>query len=1030
MKKRILALFLSVAMMLSFIPFAVFASETSATISFADKANRVSQNDEKQVWSQNGITVTNNRADSTSKVADTSNPVRFYKNSEVIIEYPGMTKIVIDCSGIESKNNGWVASVNNNTSDGNATAAKDGNNVVITFANPVNSFTITLTASQSRANAMTVYGSDSGNTDPTPDPEEPSCAHEKTSLVGEVAADIAKAGYSGDEVCDSCGETVKKGAATRPLEYESDSTITISQANALGSAYENGNYSTGKFYVIGEITNIANTMYGNMTIKDSEGNSIYVYGTMSADGSIRYDALEVKPVAGDTVKLYGVIGKYNGNPQIKEGWIVEHTPNENPTPDPEPEDPTPEQPEGEGVTITFDDVSKRTSVSTLQQVWVENGITVTNDKESGSNINEQYYNPIRLYKNASVTIAYPKMTAIVVEANSATYATALAGSTFENGATATADGKVVTITLASAVDSLKIIMSKDQVRVNKITVYAEKNDTPAGCEHDENDVIEGREATCTETGLTDGAKCSKCGEVQKEQEVIPAKGHTEETLPAVAPTCDATGLKEGKKCTVCNTVTVEQEVIPAKGHSYEATVTAPTCTDKGYTTHACACGHSYTDSEVDALGHDWEAAAGDEPTCTKDGYEESYCTRQCGVAPKIETFPATGHNMVAGDVVAPTCTEEGYTVYTCANGCGETDNRDTVAALGHTEVVDAAVEPTCTETGLTEGKHCSVCKEVIAAQTEVAAHGHDMVAGEKFAAEQFVAGYTLYTCANNCGTTEKKNLVMPTCSEVQNVEAKQITNTMDLRITWDALDGADKYIVYVYDATGVKIRGAAIDDGTRTSVVIGNMKVGNYTVKVRARVGSKYTDKYDAVDATMGSILPAVPEVTVTNVDKYSITVTWEAVPGAEKYFVKFEGGNQVFTPGTKENTCTITGLKVNTTYTISLNVKMGTAAFTGYVEKTQATTLAHADIEIGAQKTDDMITVSWDVLNDENNSADKYWVKRVDADGNVTQIAATTETSITAKSLDGANKFYIIARVKDKYDIYRYVTSEAVEVQ
>ncbi len=43
----------------------------------------------------------------------------------------------------------------------------------------------------------------------------------------------------------------------------------------------------------------------------------------------------------------------------------------------------------------------------------------------------------------------------------------------------------------------------------------------------------------------------------------------------------------------------------------------------------------------------------------------------------------------------------------------------------HTVVVDQAVAPTCTETGLTEGKHCSVCNEVIVAQETVDALGHE-----------------------------------------------------------------------------------------------------------------------------------------------------------------------------------------------------------------------------------------------------------------------------------------------------------------
>ena len=39
-------------------------------------------------------------------------------------------------------------------------------------------------------------------------------------------------------------------------------------------------------------------------------------------------------------------------------------------------------------------------------------------------------------------------------------------------------------------------------------------------------------------------------------------------------------------------------------------------------------------------------------------------------------------------------------------------------------MVDKAVDPTCETPGLTEGKHCSVCNEVLVAQEEVKALGH------------------------------------------------------------------------------------------------------------------------------------------------------------------------------------------------------------------------------------------------------------------------------------------------------------------
>lgn len=43
-------------------------------------------------------------------------------------------------------------------------------------------------------------------------------------------------------------------------------------------------------------------------------------------------------------------------------------------------------------------------------------------------------------------------------------------------------------------------------------------------------------------------------------------------------------------------------------HAYESTVTTPTCTEQGFTTHTCTiCGNSYADSYVDAPGHDYSA---------------------------------------------------------------------------------------------------------------------------------------------------------------------------------------------------------------------------------------------------------------------------------------------------------------------------------------------------------------------------------------------------------------------------------------
>ena len=51
-------------------------------------------------------------------------------------------------------------------------------------------------------------------------------------------------------------------------------------------------------------------------------------------------------------------------------------------------------------------------------------------------------------------------------------------------------------------------------------------------------------------------------------------------------------------------ITVVDATLTVEDHKYEAVVTAPNCTEQGYTTHTCSvCGDSYVDSYVDELGH-------------------------------------------------------------------------------------------------------------------------------------------------------------------------------------------------------------------------------------------------------------------------------------------------------------------------------------------------------------------------------------------------------------------------------------------
>ena len=138
---------------------------------------------------------------------------------------------------------------------------------------------------------------------------------------------------------------------------------------------------------------------------------------------------------------------------------------------------TPDTPElGGSVTISFADVANRTTISDLQQVWQQNGITVTNDKAgSKTSINGTYYNPIRCYQGSSLTVAYSGMRRIVFKVGTysgkdyaADLVTSLEGVT---GITVTRDGLYVTVDFSAAVNSFFIPAFAYQVRLEEITVY-------------------------------------------------------------------------------------------------------------------------------------------------------------------------------------------------------------------------------------------------------------------------------------------------------------------------------------------------------------------------------------------------------------------------------------------------------------------------------------------------------------------------------------------------------------------------------
>lgn len=104
-------------------------------------------------------------------------------------------------------------------------------------------------------------------------------------------------------------------------------------------------------------------------------------------------------------------------------------------------------------------------------------------------------------------------------------------------------------------------------------------------------------------------------------------------------------------CKDCDAIDPDyvEPVRPSHSHSYAAAVTAPTCTEKGYTTYTCSCGSSFVGNYVDAKGHTEVTDAAAAATCAKTGLTEGKHCSECNeVLVKQEVIPASAHEFKDG----------------------------------------------------------------------------------------------------------------------------------------------------------------------------------------------------------------------------------------------------------------------------------------------------------------------------------------------------------------------------------------------
>ena len=122
----------------------------AVTIAFDNKSKRSTFTTSKQVWAENGITVTNNKGASTSNVADYAAPARFYKSSTVIVEYAnGFTKIEFACNTAS-----YATALKSSIKTGTVTV--ENTKVIVVLDAAATSFEVVLDGGQVRMDSLTV----------------------------------------------------------------------------------------------------------------------------------------------------------------------------------------------------------------------------------------------------------------------------------------------------------------------------------------------------------------------------------------------------------------------------------------------------------------------------------------------------------------------------------------------------------------------------------------------------------------------------------------------------------------------------------------------------------------------------------------------------------------------------------------------------------------------------------------------------------------------------------------------------------
>ena len=325
---------------------------------------------------------------------------------------------------------------------------------------------------------------------------------------------------------------------------------------------------------------------------------------------------------------------------------------------------------------------------------------------------------------------------------------------------------------------------------------------------------------------------------------------------------------------------------------------------------------------------------------------------------------------------APTCTESGIETRTCAK-CGASEDRAIPATGHHYDAV--ATAPTCTEKGYTT--HTCACGDSYT-DSSTDAVGHNYKAG----------------ICTICGALDPER--RPASPQIMIT-----TESGRPKISWNAVNGADKYWIYR------SVDGVTFDYYARTdkpSFTDGSTSIGttyHYAVKAVAVLGGRDVSSGRSTAQSI-QCRPAAPSVRIYRVNGKP-QLKWNAVSGAAKYWVyrSTDGVNFKYYDSTAKTSYANTGALLGTKYhyrvkaVAVVNGKNVASAYNG--TKSLFTTPAAPGVSI--YRVNGKPQLKWSAVT----GAEKYWIYRSTDGVNFKYYDSTTGTSYTNCIAASGTEYY-----------------------